>query len=198
MYIQDTHYIYSCRVRSNPYGHDKRGQKSSQALLLKEQTGVPPVQGSHSVCDNVAFSMCLQVTCDLHVWWHALVCLAKVWLGKLPESATLLDTWNSHIPDALLTRCWSGILIPVPPWSNNWNSHIMMIKLGPLDPIHQYLRKLVSRGFSHWATKETEQKPEKTRKLENLKTYVRFSGNPLRERRYGNPGNPRNLWYYSY
>ena len=93
--------IYSCRVRSNPYGHNKRGQESGRALLLKEQTGVPPVQGSRSVCDNVAFSMPLQVTCDLHVWRHALVCLAKARLGKLRESATPLDTRNSHIPDAL-------------------------------------------------------------------------------------------------
>ena len=46
---------------------------------------------------------------------------------------------------------------------------------------HQYLRKLVSTGFSCWETKETRQKPIKTKKPRNSETYVPFSGNPLRE-----------------
>ena len=47
------------------------------------------------------FYLCYRMYDLLDVWWHALVCLAKVWLWKLLESATPPDTRNSQIPDAL-------------------------------------------------------------------------------------------------
>ena len=62
------------------------------------------------------FYLCYRMYDLLDVWWHALVCLAKAWLWKLPESATPPDTRNSQIPDALpwgvdRDRDWSTFVL---------------------------------------------------------------------------------------